>query len=557
MKWLAAISVALIVVVAGIFLAGPSIVLRFPALLGVMARLADPIGPHQEVVWDQGPDQAATPSAERPPNVVVIIVDDLGWNDLTWNGGGVAGGTVPTPHIDSIAGQGVEFTQGYAGNATCAPSRAALMTGRYPPRFGFESTPAPGVMGKITSELMNSKLPDGAPLSIFHEDRLSEVPDLDAQGVPSEEITLAELLGGAGYHSVMLGKWHLGSTPGQRPVDQGFDESLGFYAGGSMFGDPEDPEIVNAQQDFDPIDSFLWPILPFAIRKDNEPRFTPDLYMTDYLSREAVRVIEANRNRPFFLYLAYNAPHTPLQATRADYEALSHIESHPERVYAAMIRSLDRGIGEVLEALEANGLTENTLVIFSSDNGGAHYIGLPEVNKPFRGWKMTFFEGGVRSPFFLKWPAQLPAGTQSTEPASHIDVFTTVASAASAEVPTDRPIDGIDLLPFARGETGAVREALFWRSGELRMVRYGDWKLQVDKRQNKRWLFDLAADPTEKNDLAAERPEKVAELEALLDGQDEVFGPRHFPVLVEAAVPIDRTLAEPYVAGEPFAYWSN
>ena len=316
-------------------------------------------------------------------------------------------------------------------------------------------------MGKFTSQLMEAGTPEGAPRSFFHEERMSEVPPMEEQGVPPEEVTLAELLGDAGYHSVMLGKWHLGEVPGQRPVDQGFDESLGFYAGGSMFGDPDDRDIVNAKQDFDPIDAFIWPILSFAVRKDNEARFTPDLYMTDYLSREAVRAIEASRHRPFFMYLAYNAPHTPLQATRADYEALSHIESHPERVYAAMIRALDRGVGEVLESLVANGLEENTLVIFSSDNGGAHYIGLPEINKPFRGWKMTFFEGGLRSPFFMKWPAQIPRGARSAEPASHIDVFTTVASVAGASVPSDREIDGIDLLPFARGGQGADRDSLF------------------------------------------------------------------------------------------------
>ena len=562
MKWFAVIGLVLVLLFGAVAWQGPALLLRYPALLGTLARLRDPVGPHRAVSWEAGPLAPRVDESTRPPNVVVILVDDLGWNDLTWNGGGVAGGTVPTPNIDSIAADGVEFTQGYAGNATCAPSRAALMTGRYPPRFGFESTPAPAAMGKVTSELMNAGLPAGAPPSIFHEDLVSQVPPMEEQGVPPEEVTLAELLGDAGYYNVMLGKWHLGETPGQRPVDQGFDEFLGFYAGGSMFGDPDDPGIVSAKQDFDPIDAFIWPILSFAVRKDNEARFTPDLYMTDYLSREAVRAIEANRNRPFFLYLAYNAPHTPLQATRADYDALSHIESHPERVYAAMIRALDRGVGEVLGALEANGLGDDTVVIFSSDNGGAHYIGLPEVNAPFRGWKMTFFEGGLRSPFFIKWPAQLPPGTRSEEPASHIDVFTTVASAASTPVPSDRAIDGIDLLPFARGAKrgdGATREreALFWRSGGLSTVRSRGWKLQVDRRQDKRWLFDLASDPTERQNLSADRPQKVAELQALLDAHDRVLGPRHFPALSEGAIPVDRSLREPYVRGEEFVYWPN
>jgi arylsulfatase A-like enzyme len=556
-KWIAGVVVFAVLLVAVGVAAGPSLLFRFPVLLRVISQLRDPIGPHRDVVWDSGPAAEPASASARPPNVVVILVDDLGWNDLTWNGGGVAGGTVPTPHIDSIAADGVDFRQGYAGNATCAPSRAALMTGRYPPRFGFESTPAPAAMGKLTSELMDAVMPEGAPRSVYHEDRVDEVPPMDEQGVPAEEVTLAEVLGDAGYHSVMLGKWHLGATAGQRPVDQGFDESLGFYAGGSLFGDPEDPHIVSAKQDFDPIDQFIWPILPFAVRENNEARFTPDLYMTDYLSREAARAIEANRNRPFFMYLAYNAPHTPLQATRADYEALSHVEAHAERVYAGMIRSLDRGVGIVLDALKQNGLEENTLVIFSSDNGGAHYIGLPEVNQPFRGWKMTFFEGGLHSPFFVKWPAQIGAGVRSSEPVSHIDIFTTVAAAAGAPIPGDRPIDGIDLMPLARGEQGAERASLFWRSGGLSAVRSGAWKLQVDERQDRRWLYDLQADPTERHNLAAQHPQRLRELQAQLDAHNRELGPRHFPVLVEAVVPIDRTLADPYVPGETFAYWPN
>ena len=481
-----------------------------------------------------------------------------GWNDLTWNGGGVADGTVPTPNIDSLARDGVEFTMGYAGNATCAPSRAALLTGRYGPRFGFESTPAPSALGKITSQIQRELLADGEPAALFHEDRVSEVPPFEAQGVPASEITLAELLGNQGYHAVMLGKWHLGETEGQRPTDQGFDESLGFYSGGSLFGEENDPEIVNSKQDFDPIDRFLWKVLSFFVKKDDGPRFTPPEYMTDYLSHEAVAAIEANRNRPFFLYLAYNAPHTPLQATKSDYDALAHIEDHKTRVYAAMIRSLDRGVGEVLAALRENGLEENTLVVFSSDNGGAGYIGIPSVNQPYRGWKMTFFEGGLHSPFFMKWPAVLPAGGTVDTPVSHIDIFSTAAAAAGAPLPGDRVIDGVDLVPYATGRAeGDAHEALFWRSGDLQVVMADGWKLQVDGRQEKHWLYHLDEDPTEQKNLAEAEPERVRKLKTQLDGFNRDVGPRDFPVLVENPVPIDRTRADPHIPGEEFAYWPN
>jgi arylsulfatase A-like enzyme len=550
-------ALVLLFVVVGLLLVwqGPALLMRYPSLLGTLGRLNDPIGPTRAVEWQAGPARAAALPGERPPNIVVILVDDLGWNDLSWNGGGVAGGTVPTPNIDSIARDGVEFSMGYAGNATCAPSRAAIMTGRYPTRFGFESTPAPPQMAKFAQGLRD---PDAlGPASIFHEELLDQIPPMREQGVPSQEITIAELLRGNGYHAVMLGKWHLGETQGMRPDDQGF-EFLGFREGGQFFGDPDDPDIVNAKQDFDPIDQFLWPIIPYAVRKDSGPRFTPDAYMTDYLSDHAARAIAANRNRPFFLYLAYNAPHTPLQATRKDYQALSHIDRHAERVYAAMIRALDRGVGVVLDALRAHGLEENTLVLFSSDNGGAHYIGIPDLNAPYRGWKMTFFEGGLHSPFFLKWPARLPQGTRVDEPVAHIDVFTTAAAAAGAPLPSDRVIDGVDLLPLATGEARELaRRPLFWRSGHYKVVLADGFKLMASDRPERRWLYDLRADPTEQHDLSETRPEKRRELQALLDAYDAEVGPPAWPALVEAAIPVDRHLAELARPGDEYVYWPN
>jgi arylsulfatase A-like enzyme len=280
--------------------------------------------------------------------------------------------------------------------------------------------------------------------------------------------------------------------------------------------------------------------------------------MTDYLSDEAVKAIEVNRNRPFFLYLAYNAPHTPLQATREDYEALSHIEDHTLRVYAAMLRALDRGVGRVLDALAEHGLEENTLVFFTSDNGGANYIGLPDINAPYRGWKMSFFEGGIRSPFFLKWPARLPAGARFDEPVAHIDVFATAAAAAGAALPSDRKIDGVDLLPHLRGEkTSPPHDALFWRSGHYRVVLAGGWKLQVSERPAKTWLFDLGSDPTEQRNLADSRPEKRAELEAILAAHTAEMVAPAWPSLIEGPIAIDHPLGVGDRVDEEFVYWAN
>jgi len=524
---------------------------------GLLSRLMDPIGPPRPVTWDAGPGAPLAPIDRRPPNIVVIVADDLGFNDLTWAGGGIADGAVTTPRIDSLARDGVQFAAGYANNATCAPSRAAILTGRYPTRFGFEFTPAPKMFMRLIASMTRDQ-PDVLHPAIYHDEREADVPSLDQQGVPPAEVTLAELLRARGYHTVGLGKWHLGEAPALRPEAQGFDEYLGFYAGGSMYLEADDPRVVNSVQAFDPIDVFLWANLPFAVRKDGSPRFRPDNYMTDYLGDEAVKVIEANRHRPFFLYFAPNAPHTPLQALRSDYDALSGIEDHTLRVYAAMVRALDRAVGHILDALQANGLADNTLIIFTSDNGGANYIGLPDINRPYRGWKATYFEGGLHSPFFIKWPAGLPSGETFAAPVAHVDIFATAAAAAGAAPPSDRAIDGVNLLPFLRREiAGAPHGSLFWRSGHYKALLADGWKLQVAERPRKDWLFHLADDPTERVDLAAQRPEKVRELKALLAAREAEMVPPAWPSLLEGEIAIDHPLGVADQPSDEYIYWEN
>ena len=525
------------------------IAMRVP---GVIGRILDPLGENVPVVWQAGP--AAAPSGERLPNIVVIVADDLGYNDLSFGGGGVANGAVPTPNIDGIARAGVEYTRGYTGNATCAPSRAAIMTGRYPTRFGFEFTPAPKQFMKLVAWMRrNEPRPP-----VYYEEREKDVPPRELQGVPSSEITIAELLRERGYRTLGLGKWHLGESAALQPNAQGFDEYLGFLSGASMYLDKDDPNVVNSVQDFDPIDKFLWANLRTAVRKDGGPSFRPNAYMTDYLANEAARAIDANKNRPFFLYLAFNAPHTPLQALRSDYDALPRIENHTLRTYAAMIRSLDRGVGTVLAALRKQGLEENTLVIFTSDNGGADYIGLPDINKPYRGWKMTFFEGGVRTPFFAKWPARLPAGERFHSPVAHIDIFATAAAAAGAPLPNDRAIDGVDMVKLARGEAqGRAHGAIFWRSGHYRAILANDWKLQVSVRPRKTWLFDLSGDPTERNNLTEARPDKLAELSAILAEHESQMVLPSWPSLIEGPIAVDHPLNAPSREDDEHVYWAN
>jgi len=416
----------------------------------------------------------------------------------------------------------------------------------------------PGGMGAMVSRIA-ANADSGLPPGKFYPEVAERKPPYETQGLPAEEVTVAEALRDGGYHTVHIGKWHLGRKNGMAPHEQGFDESLLMASG--LFLPEDDPQVVNAKLDFDPIDQFLWARLTFAnsFNTGDEDWFEPGGYLTDYWTDESIKVIRANRHRPFFLYLAHWGVHTPLQATREDYEAVGDIRPHRLRVYAAMIRALDRSVGRINAALEQEGLADNTIVLFTSDNGGAGYLGLPGINAPFRGWKITQFEGGIRVPLFIKWPGRIPAGTRSETPVAHIDMLPTLLAAAGKNLPEGVAIDGENLLPLATGEGGDAwdRETLFWQAGHYRVVRHGDWKLQVAKQPEKNWLFNLAEDPTEQNNLADVRPDKLAELTALLDAHLAAGRGPLYEAELEAPVAIDKHLAEPFEDGDEYVYVPN
>ncbi len=511
------------------------------------------IAPYKAVEWQQGPEESV--GGDRPPNIIFILADDLGINDISTFGGGAAGGNVKTPNIDALAASGAVFSQAYAGSSTCAPSRAMIVTGRYPTRTGFEFTPIPTGAPRIIAMFDNAE--DRLHPTIYHDAEYDNAPAFREQGLPSSEVTVAEVLKDAGYHTVHIGKWHLGEGEEFGANAQGFDESLLMSSG--LFLPIDHPDVVNERLEHSSLDRFLWARLQFATQFNDGPYFEPGGYLTDYWTDESIRVIEANKNRPFFLYLAHWGVHTPLQATREDYNRFAHIEDHRTRVYAAMIHAVDRSVGRIVEALEREGLTENTLIVFSSDNGGAAYVGLEDLNAPYRGWKATFFEGGVRVPLFMKWPSQIDPGTTINGPAGHIDIMPTLASAAGANLPQDVEIDGVDLIPFAMGNANRERphETMFWQTAYYRVVRHGDWKLQVSDRPDKTWLFDLASDPTEQTNLSAARPDKVAELQALLD--EHAAGVREplYPHYLEIPLPVDKTQVEEIAADDEYIYFPN
>ena len=562
MKKLSAIAVLLIIVgFAGWQQRVELLVWVAPKLL----EITNPVAENRALSWSQGPEVASQDPADRPPNIVLIVTDDMGFNDISLYNGGAGDGTLQTPSIDALAEQGVSFTNGYAANAVCAPSRASIMTGRYSTRFGFEFTPFYKT-GVTIFRWMEELQPSEIPL-FLDEANAATMKPIGELGLPPAEITIAELLKQQDYYTAHVGKWHLGSVDGMVATKQGFDDSLELK--GVLYLPEDHPDVVNAKVQGDRIDRMVWATGTYSATFNGlgnpGEQFKPKGYLTDYYTDQAVEVIENNRHRPFFLYLAHWGVHNPLQASREDYDALSHIADHRLRVYSAMIRAVDRSVARVTQSLEDNGLADNTLIILTSDNGGAGYIGLPNVNKPYRGWKLNHFEGGTHVPFMAKWPAQINPGTSMDAPIHHNDIYSTIAAAAGVQVPQDRKIDGVDLLPYIRNEVeGEPHQTLFWREGHQQAVLHKGWKLISAEQSNlpqpaprAKWLFNLALDPTEQNNLAADNLEKVAELETLLAAHNAEQVEPLWPSVFNAPQLIDKTSNEPFEEGDEFIYWPN
>ena len=522
----------------------------------ILFNIMDPIAEEGLVNWSEGPNEASSDPSKRPPNIILILADDMGFNDLSLYNGGAGDGSLMTPNIDALGLEGVIFDNGYAANAVCAPSRATIMTGRYSTRFGFEFTPFPKI-GITIMQWMQDTAEEEPKLKTFIDfDLASKRGDILDLGMPSEQITIAEILKDKGYYTAHIGKWHLGQMEGSHPIDQGFDDSLAMK--GTLYLPENHPDVVNSRNLNDPIDNMVWTVGRFSASFNKSDDFEPDEYLTDYYTNNAIKVIEENKNRPFFLYLGHWAIHNPLQSLKSDYDLHSHSGNHALSVYSGMIEALDRSVGKIVKTLEENGLSDNTLIIFTSDNGGAGYIELPDINKPYRGWKLTHFEGGMHVPFLAKWPSQIKKGTRFLSPIHHIDIFHTIAAAAGASVPKDRKLDGVDLIPYIQGENKEKpHKTLFWREGHHQSVLHKGWKLIKADRPDKRWLFNLDKDPTERNNLSKDNPTKVSQLEKLLDLHNSEQAEPLWPSVLDSPMLIDKHGGQDYEEGDEYIYWPN
>ncbi len=406
-------------------------------------------------------------AAPAKPNILFIVGDDMGYGDVGFQ----KCKDIPTPNLDSLAASGMRFTSGYVSGPYCSPTRAGLLTGRYQQRFGHEFNPSG-----------------------------------ETNGLPVSETTIADRMKAAGYATGIIGKWHLGSQGDMQPQKRGFEEFFGFLGGAHSY--------FNVG----------------GILRGTEPVKELD-YTTDAFGREAVSFIDRHKGKPWFLYLAFNAVHTPMDATDDRLAKFPNIADKQRRTYDAMMLAMDEAIGTVRKKLVDEGLDKNTLVVFISDNGGPTMKGVTvngSSNLPLRGSKRTTLEGGVRVPFVVSWPGQVKPGVYE-QPAIQLDLTATALAAAGIDVKPEWKLDGVNLMPYLSGEKSAPpHDALYWRFGQQMAIRSGDFKLvrydtNADTNTGKRQpvsdakLYNLHDDLGETKDLAAAQPEKVKELQAKWD----------------------------------------
>ncbi len=443
------------------------------------------------------------------PNILCIVVDDLGMADLSLYGLG----DIQTPNIDKIGKEGITFTNAFTTSPVCSPARAALLTGRYPQRFGFQFQMHDRYLKNRLEYLGFKYFIDSEPWEPKWMDEVPEKNDIERQGIPPSEILLPEILKTSGYQTGLIGKWHLGSSETQIPCKLGFDYQYGFYASHSLYIEENSKGYVGQKIEEDFTDQYIWSGQrngPHAIYRNCE-MVEEKSYLTDAFTREALHFIENRKDNPFFLLLSYNAPHTPLQAPEEYVDQFSHIKDPIKRVYYAMIKNLDDNIGKVMEYLSESGLDENTVIFFISDNGGAEYT-LTTENGPYKGGKITDFEGGIRIPFAMRWNGHFPDEQIFEDQVSIMDIFHTSVALAKGKLPADIKFDGVNLMKFIDGPNDTPHQNLIWQRGASKAIRTEKWKLLWNEEKRDTLLFDLVSSEFENENVLIENPGIALEL---------------------------------------------
>ena len=579
-------------------------------------------------------------SKSKLPNILLIVVDDLGKYEISAYGSQ----TVKTSNIDKLASEGVLFSDCYVNSPVCAPSRAGILSGRYPPRYGFETQPMENYPNNLAVYYMYKLFKTG-DFVMDAKPRFPQEWQIQKQGLPPTEITLAELLKMRDYNTACIGKWHLGHAGRLIPNERGFDYQYGFYGAFSLYSEKRNsPNMINhihdsfsarhqwktgrsetsairrndkrikedryltfaimeegieymARQRNSEKPFFLYlafnaPHVPFqaprayyemenrhkdenkkvyhamihalddaigihdsfsarhqwktgrsetsAIRR-NDKRIKEDRYLTFAIMEEGIEYMARQRNseKPFFLYLAFNAPHVPFQAPRAYYEMENRHKDENKKVYHAMIHALDDAIGILMEKMKALDLEENTLIFFISDNGGATYTGATD-NGPYKGGKLTMFEGGVNVPFIMKWNGRIPEGVKYSHPVSSMDIFMTSAEAAECPLPGDRIYDGVNLLPYLTGKKqGVPHDVFYWKADHIEAMRRGNWKFLMSTRDKWIELYNIAEDKYEHYDLNDVHPDTLKVLRQEFDLWKNELKPPLWPRLMDHKFVID------------------
>ncbi len=456
---------------------------------------------------------ASSSGRSKQPNVVLIICDDLGRYEVSAYEGV---NHIATPHIDQIGADGVVFEDAYVTAPTCAPSRAGIITGRVQNRYGFE-TQLMEFYPTNMIEYLSGKIVDTDDWVVASKPQYPSEWQVHKQGVPTTEITMSEIFKKAGYATAKIGKWHLGVSKKQLPENRGFDYNYGFLGAFSLYTAERNwSHIVNHEHEsFSAQHQWNNGRKGEGQIREHGKVIREEQYLTFALRDKAMNWMEEQKDNPFFLYLAFSAPHVPFQAPVDYYCEYSHIEDDNKRVYYAMISALDDAIGDVHQKIKDLGIEDNTIIYVISDNGGASYTEATD-NGPLKGGKLTQFEGGINVPFVMKYPAKIPAGIRYPYPVSSTDIFATSLAQAGIPLPPDRPFDGVDLVPYITGENAdQPHPQMFWRADHIWAVRDGDYKLILSTRDGWAELYNLKKDKSEEINLKDDMPDLYEALKQL------------------------------------------